>query len=91
MTLWEVFKLCGKLFSHGKLFNHVEGILFVWPNIFNTGMHKSTMKTCDHMSSRDLKKQAGSDFVMRAGLRSNEFSLCGLTQPMLLYSSSTYE
>ena len=42
-------------------------------------MHKSTMKTCDHVSSRDIKKkQAGSYFVMQAGLRSNEFCLRGL-------------
>ena len=44
-------------------------------------MHKSTMKTCDHVSSRDIKKQqVGSSFVMRAGLRNNELCLCGLIQ-----------
>ena len=36
------------------------------------------MKACDHVSSRDNKKQVGSYFVMRAGLRNNEFCLCGL-------------
>ena len=49
---------------------------------------KSTMKTCDHVSSRDkkksLKKPVGSYFVMRGGggggLRNNEFCLCGLTR-----------
>ena len=37
------------------------------------------MKTCDHVSSRDKKKekQAGSNFVMQAGLRNNEFCLHG--------------
>ena len=36
------------------------------------------MKTCGHVSSRDKKKQAGSYFVMQAGLRNNEFCLHGL-------------
>ena len=37
------------------------------------------MKTCGHVSSRDIKKKpAGSYFVMRAGLRNNEFCLHGL-------------
>ena len=36
------------------------------------------MKTCGHVSSRDKKKKpAGSYFVMRAGLRNNEFCLHG--------------
>ena len=35
-------------------------------------------KTCGHVSSRDKKKQPGSYFVMRAGLRNNEFCLRGL-------------
>ena len=34
-------------------------------------MHKSTMKTCNHMSARDKKKS--SYLVLRAGLRNNEF------------------
>ena len=37
------------------------------------------MKTCDHLSSRDKKKQAGSYFVMRVGLRNNDFWFCGPT------------
>ena len=41
-------------------------------------MHKCSMKTCDHVSSRDKKKRAGSYFVVQAGLRNNEFCLCGL-------------
>ena len=42
-------------------------------------MHKSKMKTCDHVSSCDNnKKQAGSYFVMRAGMGNNKFCLCGL-------------
>ena len=37
------------------------------------------MKTCGYVSSRNNnKKQAGSYFVMRAGLRNNEFCLHGL-------------
>ena len=51
---------------------------YVWPNM-HWKMHESTVKTCNDVSSRDKKKkQAGSYFVMRAGLRNNEFCLCGL-------------
>ena len=32
-------------------------------------------ENCDHLSSRNKKKQAGSYFVMWAGLRNNEFCL----------------
>ena len=38
------------------------------------------MKTCGHVSSRDKKKSnRDAIFVMRAGLRNNEFCLRGLT------------
>ena len=40
--------------------------------------HKSTMKTCDHVSSSDKKRASGSYFVMWAGQRHNVFCLCGL-------------
>ena len=43
------------------------------------------MKTCGHVSSRDKKMQPGSYFVMRAGLRNNEFCLRGLILLMLHY------
>ena len=55
-------------------------------NNYNISFLKSLFTTgyaqiqYDHVSSRDLKKkQAGSFFDMRAGLRNNEFCLCGLT------------
>ena len=33
------------------------------------------MKTCGHVSSRDEKKASGNYFLMRSGLRNNEFCL----------------
>ena len=44
-----------------------------WPALENARVHHE--KTCGHVSSRDKKKQP---FVMRAGLRNNEFCLRGL-------------
>ena len=49
-------------------------------------MHESTMKTCGHVIK---KKLAGSCFVMRAGLRNNEFCLRGLTSVLICDRTST--
>ena len=51
-----------------------------WPNKFSTGKcmsphHEKPVVTCHHVIK---KKQPGSYFVMRAGLRNNEFCLRGL-------------
>ena len=40
--------------------------------------HEKLVVTCHHVINK--KKQPGSYFVMRAGLRNNEFCLRGLTQ-----------
>ena len=61
---------CGK-YSCGKLFSYAGGhneYYLCGLTYSALEMHKSTMKTCDLVSSHDIKKKAGSYFIMRADL-----------------------
>ena len=49
-------------------------LVVLWSNnIQHWKMDESTMKACDNVSSHDKKMQVGSYFVVRAGLRNDEF------------------
>ena len=49
------------------------------------------MKSCGHVSSHDFKKQVGSYFVMRAGLRNNEVCLCGFILLQFFGTTTKYK
>ena len=47
---------------------------------------KATMKICDHVSSRDIKKNKREAIYAGAGLRNNQFCLRGLTCDRALFN-----
>ena len=52
---------CGKLFSHAGSFLVMRDEFYLCGlTLFSTGNAHVHRKTCDHMSSHDIKKQAGS-------------------------------